>query len=439
MLFLFDVVRNKMKKLIVLHWCFYAVSLFGIPQQAKDYHLYFWAQYNQSLNTNHDVVDTCYEILFNNNQKDLAYPGYIAYLADTKRYKEIVSILPSIKKETFPEETQLLFAQALEAVGKKKEAEELLMQLVEKQPTKTDIVYYAASVYARNNDVKKALEIIDTYLDNTHDTSKNFLFYFFKAQLFAQVDNKESVENMLKKTIELNPNFEQAWLLLGVVYQEQGNQEKALELYQKAQQHLGTRIGIQRQLMALQAKQYFVNNQKQKTTFDQAVELFKQDKYKESLQAINQCLSYGSHEPSKVIKIELLCRLGNCKEALSWITEWIQDDPTQTKWFDVLETLNKAGLNKKDIEQTLVTVAQAKANYYLPNYYLGGWYINAHAYAQALTYLKKAFAITKDIKKQQQAALLMMLCYEHTKQWSKLYQFATQPLNEINKAITLLN
>ena len=189
---------------------------------AQPYHLYFWANYNQ-LQNNHSVAQKCYESLFKQQSSPHLYPGFLMHLLQTKQFNEIVRLIPTVEathKQDF--QTQLIFINALENVGKKNEVAQRLATLSKEHPENSEVIYYTAAAQAENGNYKEALSSIDTYLANAHSSAKNFLFYYLKAQIFSKTSDLTQAIINAKKSVELFPAFDQGWLLLGLIFEMQG-------------------------------------------------------------------------------------------------------------------------------------------------------------------------------------------------------------------------
>ncbi|MGQ9847844.1 MAG: tetratricopeptide repeat protein, partial [Bacteroidales bacterium] len=104
------------------------------------------------------------------------------------------------------------------------------------------------NLYLQKNDLHEALKYTDEALKID---SKNYVLYFIKASIFEQQKNETEAEELYKKTLELNPTYQDALYNLGAMYYNRATvllkkamnkteQNQAIDIYKQAQIYLET-------------------------------------------------------------------------------------------------------------------------------------------------------------------------------------------------------
>ena len=159
-----------MQHIKIALYCAFIFLLHNIQSKASDIvhkddlHRYFWAEY-QRFGGNGKQAYEWYSDLLSSNPSPHVYKGYIHYLSQTNNYKKIFKLYKT-HKDAFKNDgnIQLIFAQALEAIGKQHEADELLESLTHKFKQHAKITLYATQSLIRNKKFDKAIAVVDTIL-----------------------------------------------------------------------------------------------------------------------------------------------------------------------------------------------------------------------------------------------------------------------------------
>ena len=179
---------------------------------------------------------------------------------------------------------------------------------------------------------------------------KHFVFYFVKAQIYAAIGNKESALEQVKKCLELNARFEQGWLLYGLLHELAGELDTALHGYNQCLDLVGTNDLLERQILQLQMKKHHTDlTNSSQELFKKAHELFLAKNYQEALQLLETTLQNSNHLPSRLLKIEILCRTAHVPQALALLQKWALAEPQQELWYKTLMLLYQAGAHPQNI------------------------------------------------------------------------------------------
>ena len=414
--------KNLFHSMLFFGTTFFIHSSYSFTQPKADkYHLYFWANYNQ-LEDRNDMAKKCYDVLFKNHKSPHIYPGYLLHLLQTDQNEAIINLIPIIEKNDKQDlSTQLIFISAYEALGNYTKVMERLVSLTHQYPDNPQIIYQAAAVQATQNKFEEALKSIDTYLTSAPQSSKNFIFYFLKAQIFSRIGKTEEALINVNKSLELYPEFDQGWLLLGLINELAGNLTHALSHYQTCLKIVGSNPMLERQIMQLQLKvQQPLYNNHTHNFFTQALNAYNNKEYPKALQIINQSPAKESHIPSKLLKIELLCKVNKVDEAIASLTLWMINDELNDTWYRALHLLYKAGVPASIILNAFSNLEQKNAKNILPLLYKADIYLRTNEKQNALTYLTKALTQTAEPLLRTKILFQIALLQYHNQDWKNL-------------------
>ena len=125
--------------------------------------------------------------------------------------------------------------------GHYEEAETILTTLV-KQDTSVHAAWFnLARVEARKDNFQGALDALDKALAND---AKNAHYLFAKSSMLEALNREEEAFEVLKASIEANPQLEQGWYVLSGWLLEMGQAEEALENLEQAVQLVPASEGL---------------------------------------------------------------------------------------------------------------------------------------------------------------------------------------------------
>jgi tetratricopeptide (TPR) repeat protein len=433
---------KKKVLMMLVSLCFIqADSMPPIFHKINHYHIYMWGYYNQ-FQDNPSIAQQCFESVINTEGSIYAYTGYIHHLYETNHYDTIIKLMPSIDEALQNHaETQLTFIKALELTDNQQAADKKIMQSYPRFTTNPEFSYGAALAHMRNNNPSKALAIINSYLDNSTERPTNFIFYFLKAQLYLSAEQKQLAYENIQKSLELNPSFDQGWLLSGLIHELEGNIDQAIAGYQNFLQLVGHDKGVEQQLINLLLKRkhttQFVSIKK---SFEEALRLYREKQFSQSLQAIEHCLQKEpSYKPARLLKIELLCALNQADKGLQLLASWIAKNEHDETWFRALHLLYQAGIEQNKIIALLKNIEEKNPHNLLSVLYLADIYLKNRIVDKGSMYLKKALPLSRDNQLREKILYQLGALYFEQHELEGLAQVITQAMTMNLKFPPLLN
>ncbi|HSC25533.1 MAG TPA: hypothetical protein VLB80_04960 [Candidatus Babeliales bacterium] len=386
-------------------------------------HNYFWANYNQ-FKGNNVCAHKWYTKLFTLQPSPYSYKGYLTILADAnvmQNFEKIVQLMPSLgNKFKNDPEIQLIFATALEKTNRTQEANSHIIMLSQSFRNNAEITLRAAQVYIRRQEYNNALLTIDAFLNNTPRKANNFIFYFLKTQIYTSLGNYNKALESITTCVEMHPRFDKSWLLYASLYEKEGNIQKAVSGYSTFLELSGSNKEIEKHLFALMLKQKNSEDTKQRmlshaVSIDNALVLFKQQRYDQALTHINACIEHQPfNEECKLLKIQILSMLKDFKDIASTISTWIMAQPENSMWPKTICLLAYNGMPIATIIDTLTTVIQKNPHNLWCNLYCADMYMRNGQSNNAITYLSHALHCTMaDTRRATILYQRALLHYEH--------------------------
>jgi tetratricopeptide (TPR) repeat protein len=386
----------------------------------ESFHRYFWANYNH-FSGNLPQAHNWYTHLFSSNNSTYSYTGYLNFLADTKQFRKIVNLMPSLEKKfSNNPHVQLLFVLALEKTNQPKRADHLIISLSQSFKTNPEIAFRAVQTYIKRKEPENALLTIDAYLNNTPRRQNNFVFYFVKTQLHVQLNQYTLALNAIKQCIDLHPQCDKGWLLYASLCEKEGNIKDALTGYSTFLELTGSNKEIEKHLLTLMLKHKTIEDNKQvllshTISLDNALVLYKQHRYPQALEHINSCIAQQPLDNKcKLLKIQILSTMKEFDQAAQNIIAWITEQPHNNLWPQALCLLAHNGMDKQRIIDTLTQCTQTTTNNLWCNLYLADMLMRAHNIDKAIHHLTQALSCTMtDNLRATTLYQLALLQYDH--------------------------
>jgi len=400
-------------------------SLFTTMASAKEkelsattIHRYLWANYNQ-FGGKLKTANAWYDEIFKSNNPVYAYKGYVHLLYDAGHYDRIVHLLPLLDKpfEQDPD-LGLLFVQSLERLGQRAQADARIIRLSSKFPTNQEVAFHAAQAHLHRKEPENALSVIDKLLNTSVKKPNNFIFYFLKAQIYIELNNKEKALENVRLSLELHPQFDKGWLLLALLEEQAGKLDDAIKGYanfleiaqesnKEIEQHL--LMLIFKQKVSQKNKNVFVIKQ---SCFDKTLLLFEKKEYAKALKEVDQCFEKNPKDTSvRLLKIQILNAMNKSQEAVKLLTSWILKEPKMQQWFKTLHLLYRSGTDHTLIIKALKTIEKAQPHSLMATLYLADLYTRVGNAQAALKQHQKALALTE--KEDLQIGILFQIALTH--------------------------
>lgn len=394
-------------------------------ENTNAYHLYLWGCYNQ-FEKKTPVVKDCFSAIIHDECSIYVYAGYVDYLFSTKQYDAIIKLIPKIDSALGEHlETQLTLVKTLELAGKTKEAEARIIMLQKKIKAHPEVVYGCTLAYMRNNQTKQAQEVLDHYLESTTEKPMHFIFYYLKAQIAANQNNKKLARECIAKCLQLNPGFDQGWLLSGLLHELDGNLNEAIDGYRNFLQLVGHDSAVEQQIMTLLVKQQQQSIPKTnvRDMFEESLMLYRQHQYSLALKRVDHCLHVDqTYRPARLLKLELLCSLHQADEAVRLLHDWIHQAPKEDIWYRTAHLLYQAHIQKDAIIGMLEHLEKQNSHNILAVLYLADIHLKNKALSQAEKYLKKGLAICSNTQLKAKIVYQLAIMYFNQKNYDALAQ-----------------
>ena len=379
---------------------FLCISHQCLADNTTMFHRYFCANYYH-FSGNITQAQNWYNKLFSTNNSVYTYKGYLNFLADTKQYRQITNLIPSLdKKFTNDADVQLLFANALEKTNQSKKADNLIITLSQSHKTHPEITLRATQIYMRRQEPENALITLNAFLNNTPHRPNNFVFYFLKTQIYIQLAQYCQALESIQKCLEIHPQFDKGWLLCASLHEKEGNIKKALSGYSTFLELSGSNKEIEKHLVTLMLKYKMLEDNKQTLlshtiSIDNALLLFKQKRYDQALQHINSCIQeQPSNDECKLLKLQILSAMKNFDQITEIISSWIIAEPKNKLWPESLCLLAYNGMPRAKIITTLTDAIKETPDNLWSNLYCADIAMRNTQNNLAILHLEKALSCT---------------------------------------------
>lgn len=370
---------------------------------AQRLHHYMLAQY-KTAEGSLQAASNYYEQLMTHSAIPIAaYKGYTQFLLLNNQYPKIVEMIPKLDAAFADDATiQLAIVDALDHIHQHKEAVERLLMLSQKNQANQEITFKAAQVYVAQQELENAIHVIDRFLDNTAQKPNLFIFHFLKAQILLQLNKKQEALDAIKKCIKTHAHFDKGWLMYAMLEEQLGNLEGAIKGFSTFLDLVGQDNAIQTHLLSLMFKQKMIA---EKTTelkvsapcIQKAMLLFEQKQPKAALEQLEECLKKAPKDPeARLLKIQLLGALGQLKNALVCLADWITQDPSHELWYKTLLLMTNHGILHSDAIRALQAIEKKHPQELLPVQYIADLYLRTEQQGPALQYLNKIVSMSKD-------------------------------------------
>jgi len=399
---------------------FLCLNVHIFADNATALHCNFWANYKH-FSGNLIDAQNWYQKLFSSHNSIYSYKGYLFFLAETKQYKKIIELMPTINKKFSQDpDVQLIFVTALNETKQTKKADSLIISLSQSFKTHAEIALLASQAYLRQREPENALLAINGYLNNTPRRPNNFVFYFLQSHVHLQLNQLQPALDSIQKCLELHPHFDKGWLLSASLYEKQGKIQQALNGYATFLELSGGNSQIEQHILGLMSLRKTMEQQKshllsRTISIDNALILFRQQRYPQALAHTNKCIEAApDNDQYKLFKIDILCAMKNFNQAASALTSWIVEQPENDVWPKALCLLLHNGMAYADIITTFTAILDKQPNNVWCNLYCADMCMrNAHN-SLAITCLTRALPIIKDSALQGKIAYqLALLHYEN--------------------------
>lgn len=376
-----------MKHIHYLAWpsalIFWSISL------NAELHNYIWANY-QEFNNNMPAAEKRYMFFLNSNNSSIyAVKGYICFLYKTKQHQKIAALKDTIIN-IFKEDAELhvILIHALRATGQTMEADKHLVLTHTKFPHHPQIALEMANALIISKDLRKALTIIDTFLNHNQKKQPASIFHFIKSQIYIQLKEPNNALVSIKECLDAHSSFDKGWLVRAMLEEQLGHVEKAIKGYST---FLGLTGGkntqIARHLIDLSLQQKIVTQKRNQgqQLFKKALAAFEKKEYPQAVSDIEQCLAYQPLDiQSRLLKVRILNDMQQFNHTIALLVNWIKQDPNNELWFEALHLVGCNQAQQANVIKTLERLIKTHPNCLWCHLYLADLYIRTEQTAAAI-------------------------------------------------------
>jgi len=374
----------------------------SVANDTTTFHSYFWANYNHFAG-NLGLANNWYKNLFSSKNSIYTYNGYLSFLADTKQYKQIIQLMPSLS-EKFAQnpDVQLIFVNALQHTNQSQKADNLLITLSQTFKTHPEITLQAAQTYIKRQEAENALLTINAFLNNTPRRPNNFVFYFLQCHVHIQLNQLPQALQSIQLCLEMHPAFDKGWLLYASLHEKEGKIKEALSGYATFLELAGSNSQVEKHLFTLMLKYKALEDNKQtllsqSATIDNALILFKNNQPQQALLVVNRCIAeQPTNDEYKLFKIQVLCAIKNFTEISSTLAIYMTQDLENVLWPKALSLLAYNGMPRIQIAETFSTVLTKHPDNLWCNLYCAENYMRNAQNDLAIACLEKAASSTTE-------------------------------------------
>ncbi len=213
-------------------------------------------------------------------------------------------------------------AQAISAMGKLKEALNLLTEIEKMESVTAEMLLTKAAIFSQLKDSKRAIKYFKDALEVSEKEDRDEIFLDI-AMEYENLNDYDSAINILKQAIKYNPNNEGAIYEIAYCYDQIGNYAKATECYSDfidenpysftAWYNLGNAYSkIENWEKAVWAYDYclIINESFSPAYFNLGNAYLSMDKYQLSIHNFEECMRIDGEDGLA------LCYIGECYEQL---------------------------------------------------------------------------------------------------------------------------
>ncbi len=339
-----------------------------------NYNAYLCASYQHCTGRVHMAYET-YKKLLKQHPSPHAYNGFFNFLFDTEQFSALVKIYEA-KAEAFDKvfgdniDIQLMLAQSFLSLNQEAKAEKIFTKLGQQNPENEQVAYFSTVALMKNNQVDKALEIIEAALKKPSLKQKHFLFHFLKSKVLVQQGKYPQALASIEKSLEMFPRFNQGILLKAVLLEQLGRVNDAIAGYKNFLDLVGRDLGVEKQLVHLlsqkrdpEAQKYIKQLQANSPEYhyEQAMEAFEAKDFKKALTLFDKALKIAPlFAPARFGKIETLLQMKMVPELLTFMQALIERNVDDVEMLHTLLVLRKTIVPTDKIIQTLQAIERIK-------------------------------------------------------------------------------
>lgn len=400
------------------------------------YHQFMWGYYND-MKGNHGVAHNCYTQLLPLQLPMVVNKAYLEHLYRTKKYDTLITLIPKYEKIfEHDSDVQFLCAQTYEKLGKQAQADTRYMTLGKHENCSAEMVYYAAIAFMRAGKLQEALTVMDAFLAENHAYHAQYIFYFLKSHIYQQLGDTPRALVAIKKSMALQPQFDQGWLMWGLLHRQHGELNEAQHGYQQFLNLVSDRTTPEYGLLenVIKKERYAL------TRYEDARAAYTTGNYDKALVLVDQFLHDNpTTYDAIVLKIEILGAQKKPREILELLEQHILANSSDERWLALVHIFYHGTQDKKAVVDLMKKIQKKEPKNLLIALYAADLVLRSKNYKESVEYGQKALALSHE--PQLSAKILYQLAiaaYEH-KDAKKLDEIAQKTATLAYEYVPLLN
>lgn len=145
-----------------------------------------------------------------------------------------VELAALVKTDPTHQKWNLVLAGVYNAQEKSKQAKKIYISILRKDKSNENACVSLNNIYMEKKHFKSSLALLEKCRQAAVSSSDKLNYVFYKVKNHVQNNKKTQAIKLLREIVKRDPAFQEAWLTLGLLYEEDKNFKKALTVYAEA-------------------------------------------------------------------------------------------------------------------------------------------------------------------------------------------------------------
>ena len=155
---------------------------------------------------------------------------YAVELIRLNKLVEAKAIIAALYERDGSEKVGLILAGVQTALREKREAQLVYLSILKKYPASEEACVFLAKSYSLESKFKKSFRLLDKCEKNAKGKA---IYSFYRGKIEVARGNIKAAEKNFKKSLKIDPTYQQSAIGLGAIYEEDKKLTKALSIYEK--------------------------------------------------------------------------------------------------------------------------------------------------------------------------------------------------------------
>ncbi len=155
---------------------------------------------------------------------------YAVELIRLNKLEEAKEILASLYEAEKSEKVGLILAGVQTALKEKRQAQLVYLSILKDYPSSEEACVFLAKSYSLEAKFKKAFKLLNKCEKNSKGKA---IFAFYRGKIEIARGNVKAAEKDFKRSLKIDPSYQQSAIGLGAIYEEDKKFKSALKVYEK--------------------------------------------------------------------------------------------------------------------------------------------------------------------------------------------------------------